>query len=158
MIQCFNWDTNTLNIETQSGIKFNLVIRENKTVICGESATGKTLLCNTIKEYKELKGLADGSADSLKKYDTNNIIILDKSNKNELSNLKHKLIIIDRADLILDRKNIRMINYDTDINKYLLISRKPLGIDIIPNNFGEFRNKNGVIEIEYIFDTFGKFF
>lgn len=148
MIQCFNWDTNTLNIETQSGIKFNLVIRENKTVICGESATGKTLLCNTIKELEN----------SSKEYDIDNIIILDKDNKNELSNFKHKLIIIDRADLVLDRKDIRIINQDTDINKYLLMSRKPLGIDIIPNNFGEFENKNGIIEIDYSFDKFGKFF
>lgn len=151
MVRCFDWNTNTLNIETNTGIKFNLVLKGYKTIVCGNSATGKTLLCNVINGYMQ-----DSLNDPvLRKYNTDNIFILNAQNKQELKTIRYKLIIVDRADLILDDTDIEIINSDTDINKYLIFSRKPLGIYISPNYFGELKDKGDGIEIEYLFNVGG---
>lgn len=90
-----------------------------------------------------------------KVYDTFNIVFLDKTNMHYISSMKNKLIVIDRADLTLDKEAVEMINMDWGTNKYLIFSRKPLGIDLSPNYYGEFIEKNGVVEIKYEFDVGG---
>ena len=145
MKQCFDWETNTLDIETAAGIKFDLKLKGNKTIICGDSATGKTLLCSVIKSYQD-----SFNDPVLSKYDMSNIILITKQNKHELQSYKSKLMIIDRADLLLNDADVETINNDTDVNKYIIFSRKPLGIYLSPNYYGELITKGDTIGLEYI--------
>ncbi|GFI11126.1 hypothetical protein IMSAGC007_03599 [Lachnospiraceae bacterium] len=150
MMQCFNWDTNTLNIKTNTNKTFNFILKGNKTVVCGYSATGKSLLCNIIRRYQN-----SSNVQTLKKYNLDNIFILDRSNKEKLAEQNHKLIIIDRADLILEKADIDIINSDTDINKYLIFSRKPLGIYLSPNYFANLEVEDNTVRLRYLFNVRG---
>lgn len=150
MIQCFDWDSNTLNIKTNSKIEFLIHLKGNKTILCGSSATGKSLLCNTISKYQN-----SFNDQALQKYDLNNIIILNKYNKKELSSASNRLILVDRADLLLEPADIDIINEDTGRNKYMISSRKPLGIYLSPNYFAHLKRKDNIISVEYLFDIRG---
>lgn len=150
MKKCFNWDNNTLYVSDLSGNTFNLEFKGFKTIINGKSAAGKSLLCGILENL-----MSDLNPDDFKEYDTSNIFIVNKQNITSLRNLKRNLIIIDRADIILDKKTVEIINYDCGINKYLIFSRKPLGIDISPNYFGILEEHNGVFTIKYEFDIGG---
>lgn len=150
MEKCFDWDSG-LHLKCNEDLEFKLWFKGFKTIIAGDSGTGKSLLCSRIKELQEF----NLNPEWMRKYDVDNIIIFDKTKLNTIKNIKEHLIIIDRADLILDTESIDWINYDCGYNKYLIFSRKPLGINLSPNYFGEFININGVIQIKYEFDVRG---
>lgn len=151
-MQCFDWDSNILNITTSNGIKFSLKLRGNKTIITGSGATGKTLLYNTIKEYKE-----NSDKQASNKISFDNIFLLDKHNKEALEIITDKLIIIDRADLILKHKDVNLINRDNCTNKYLIMSRSPLGIELSPNYFAEMVKHGAEVTLQYMFSIRGWF-
>ena len=150
MERCFDWDLG-LHLKCNKNIEFKLWLKGFKTIIAGDSGTGKTLLCNKIKELQE----NNINAGWLRKYDVGNIVIYNRSKLEDIKKLKRNLIIIDRADLILDKETIDWINYDCGYNKYLIFGRKPLGINLSPNYFGEFISVDGVIQVRYEFDVPG---
>lgn len=115
----------------------------------GKSATGKSLLCSVIREIQKDKNIAG------KKYDASNIFLIDEDNLHNIDDKKDKLIIIDRADIILDSEAIHMINNDWGYNKYLIFSRKPLGIDLSPNYFAVLEEKDKAFSLNYLFDVKG---
>lgn len=149
MKRCFDWNKNILKISDMSGNEFELKFKDLKTIVNGDSATGKTLLCSIIRSYMD-----DMNDDLNKVYDTSNIVLLDKNNMQYIKNMKDKLIIIDRADIILDKDTVEAINIDWGINKYLIFSRKPLGINLSPNYYAIFENtsrENGnIVRLKYL--------
>lgn len=149
MKQCFDWDSNVLYIEDLSGNIFDLHFKDLKTIVTGKSATGKSLLCSLIKEIQNDKNIVG------KKYDAGNLCLIHEDNMHRIKEIKGKLIIIDRADIILDDEAVQMINDDWGYNKYLIFSRKALGIELSPNYFGEFEIKDKVFTLKYLFDVKG---
>ena len=107
MQQCYDWQSNVLKFTDVNGNKYNLKFRGNKTIVHGDSATGKSLLCTMLKSY-----INDNNNASFKPYNADNIFIVSKDNKDKLSLQKGKLIIIDRAELILDEQMVEIINAD----------------------------------------------
>lgn len=49
MQQCYDWQSNVLKFTDVNGNKYNLKFRGNKTIVHGDSATGKSLLCTMLK-------------------------------------------------------------------------------------------------------------
>lgn len=96
----------------------------------GDSATGKSLLCTMLKSY-----INDNNNASFKPYNADNIFIVSKDNKDKLSLQKGKLIIIDRAELILDEQMVEIINADRGYNRYLIFLRKPYGNRVVTELF-----------------------
>ena len=80
----------------------------------------------------------------------------DADNISEISEVKDKLIVIDRADIILDKTTVKTINNDSS-NRYLIFARKPLGIEVTPNHFAEFQfdYDKRQVTINYLFDVKG---
>ena len=115
MQQCYDWQSNVLKFTDVNGNKYNLKFRGNKTIVHGDSATGKSLLCTMLKSY-----INDNNNASFKPYNADNIFIVSKDNKDKLSLQKGKLIIIDRAELILDEQMVEIINADRGYNRYLI--------------------------------------
>ena len=144
MQQCYDWQSNVLKFTDVNGNKYNLKFRGNKTIVHGDSATGKSLLCTMLKSY-----INDNNNASFKPYNADNIFIVSKDNKDKLSLQKGKLIIIDRAELILDEQMVEIINADRGDNRYLIFLRKPMGIELSPNYLGTLCKKDGELQLEY---------
>lgn len=51
MRQCYDWETNTLKFTDINDNNYELVFKGNKTIVYGESSTGKTLICNMLRNY-----------------------------------------------------------------------------------------------------------
>ena len=141
MKQCFDWNNNILNISDLNDNVFNLKFKGLKTIV-----TGKSLLCSIIREIQNDKNIVG------KKYDASNLFLVTEENMYNIKNIQDKLIIIDRADIILDSEVINMINNDWGYNKYLIFSRRPLGIDLSPNYFAELEEKDKVFSLKYMFN------
>ena len=150
MIQCYDWDNNVLKFEDQSRNKFNLCLKGNKTIICGESATGKSLICNILKRY-----MNSSNSEVLRRYGTSNLFIADYENIKKIGEQKNKLILIDRADILLTEYDVEIINNDTDLNRYIIFARKPLGIYLSPNYYAIMKREGDTTTIEYLFNVRG---
>ena len=68
MQQCYDWQSNVLKFTDVNGNKYNLKFRGNKTIVHGDSATGKSLLCTMLKSY-----INDNNNASFKPYNADNI-------------------------------------------------------------------------------------
>jgi len=147
--QCYNWEENTIRFTDVNGNKFNLKFKGIKTVISGKSASGKTLLCSMLEPYVWSRNIG------MAEYVADNIIIINEKNIKEFFGVKGKLIIIDRADIICTKEIIEQINIDNGINRYLIFSRKAIGLDISPNHFCEMVFKKGEFVLEYDFNVVG---
>jgi len=145
-MQIYNWESNELSVEDKYGNRYNLIFRGNKTIVKGESGTGKTHLVNIIKDIKE--------SYNEEYYDTKNIFILTRENKTEILNIERKLIIIDSADLVLDDESIKFINRDTQ-NRYLIFTRVPMGFELSPNHKADFETVGKTTSIKYRFSVRG---
>lgn len=119
------------------------------TILCGESATGKSFIYNTINNYKFINNTCDYvciDVDNIKNKEYMSVI-------NLLKNTKDGIIIIDQANHILRVNEIlEFIRKDYDSgNYYLLIGRTlPIGIDSY--EFAEPIIENNIISIEYLFE------
>lgn len=149
MKQCFDWNNNRLNIVDLNDNIFDLNFKGLKTIVTGKSATGKSLLCSVIMEIQKDKNIVG------KRYDASNVFLVNEDNLYKIKDKKNKLIIIDRADIILDSEAINMINNDWGYNKYLIFSRKPLGVDLSPNYFAVLEEKDKVFRLNYLFNIKG---
>lgn len=141
MLNVYNWETNTIDLTDKYNNHYNLKLRGNKNIVKGSSGTGKSYLYNMILKIKQ-------RMDKTSKYCADNIFLVSLDNKDKLDKLNHKLIIIDKAELLLDEKDINIINTD-DNNRYLIFSRDPLGIEVSPNHQADMVNENGTTTLRY---------
>lgn len=143
----YDWKSNKLEFRDTLGKVFQLEFRGSRTIINGNSGTGKTYLTNYLGKMK----YADDD-NSL-----GNVFILNKDNKDKLlsGEVKHSLVVIDRGDIAVDEKVVECINNDRGINRYLIFIRKPVGIDITPNHFAELVDCGGVVRLKYRFNVKG---
>lgn len=149
MQECYNWETNTLDFKDLNDIRYHFKFKGIKTIVGGETATGKTLICNKLLDIIHDDNIG------MKPYNASNIFILTRDNRELLHEQRKKLVIVDRAEMILSDSEIDFINADTSINRYLIFARAPLGIDLSPNYFAEIVHNGTVIEISYLFDERG---
>lgn len=148
MESCYNWENNILKFTDKNGNRFNLEFKGEKTIVSGDSATGKTLICTLLNNISKDKNK------SLKPYNADNVFVLSDDNIEKLPNQKNKLVIIDRAELILNDAIVHYINNDRE-NRYLLFLRKAIGIELSPNHFAELKRHKNETVLEYTFDVKG---
>lgn len=144
MVTAYDRESNTLEIKDKYKNHYRLQLRGNRTLIKGNSGTGKTFLCSLIEGIQ--KGLIQSE------YDVSNIMVLNRLNISSLWKAKDKLIMIDRAEYLLSEEDVLKINSDT-FNRYLIYSRVPLGIETSPNHQGDLFDDGGVTIIKYRFDV-----
>ena len=99
-MQVYDWKNNLINFSDCNSINFYIQLKGNKNIVTGRSGTGKTLLCTRLKELQ-----------------ADNVYVADADNISEISEVKDKLIVIDRADIILDKTTVKTINNDSS-NRY----------------------------------------
>ncbi len=151
MGRIYNFDAGVLTLDFNERIRFNLELRPRVTQVYGASGTGKTLLYNCISAFKNSEDcLEDDSkvAGNIVLFSGNNLSV------NDLSGLSSKLVIIDAVDDFLDWGVVSHIDSDK-LNHYLVFSRLELGIHLPANHYGEFMLNNGVVIMDYFFDTKG---
>ena len=131
--------------------RFNLDLKENITIIGGNSGTGKTLLVRAVKNDMLIKGIKS-------EYE-----IIDKLNtpteeefKQKINNLKDKVIVIDNADRYLNKEIIKWINLDSR-NRYILMGRAVSGVETPPSGISimEYDNVKEGFKLRYIFEEEG---
>ena len=147
MKRVYDWDKNILEITDKYKNSYYLELRGNKNIIKGNSGTGKTFLCDRIDRIKKQK-------DNMSQYDVENIVVLNTDNIDKLPNYRNKLIIIDEAELLLSDKDVEIINTDNS-NRYLIISRCLMGIDLTPNHQADLVLEDGVTKLKYRFNVKG---
>lgn len=133
MAKIYNFDSGRLVANYRNIVSFSLDIRKPITQIYGDSATGKTLLVNFIRNEKRNSKFNAGSINDL-----SNIFVFDDIvTESDLFDIKNSLIVIDRCDLILSLNIVDFIVEDKS-NNYLLFSRTSLPLGLSPNYYGEF--------------------
>lgn len=147
-MQIYNWDENKIYFIDKYETIFNIRLHGGITIINGESASGKTLMCSRIKDIQKDKNKI------AQKYSADNIFIVNDDNIDKLSQQRNKLIIIDRADILLSNKEINIINNDMH-NRYLIFARRPLGIKVTPNHFATLVKQENEIVTQYEFNVKG---
>lgn len=148
MKQMYEWSSNIIKFSDKYKNEFELELRGRITVIYGASATGKTLVCNRIKQIQNDDNIGAAT------YVADNILLVERSNKDKVYETKQKLIVIDKAERLLDDKLIEHINQDGS-NRYLLMLRKPVGIDATPNHYGVLSRERNKVMIEYKYNIGG---
>lgn len=146
MKQIYYWETNTIDFEDDNGSKFILTLRDGITQLKGESGVGKTYLCKQIEKIQ-----SQGNS----KYKADGIVIANKNNiKYILENSKQKLIIVDNAHLVLTDDLVDIINMDEN-NRYLIITRVSIGLEISPNHQADMILTNNLATLKYRFSVKG---
>lgn len=132
-------------------VKFDLQLRGKKVQVLGDSATGKTMIANILKNDSQ-----SGKFNNIMEYP--NVHVIDSTFKREiLEGYSSSLILIDRGDLILTPDIVLFIRTDRR-NKYLIFARCALGLGISPNYFGHLKlNGDGFLRIEYMCSERGWF-
>lgn len=147
MTNIYDWETNVIDIMDKYENHFYLELRGNKNTVKGSSGTGKSFLFNMIKAIKQ-------RMDKTARYNADNIFLLSKDNIDKLESVKNKLIMIDKAELLLGVKEVEFINMDDD-NRYLIFSRAPLGIEMSPNHQADLVTEDGITKLQYRFNVRG---
>ena len=143
-----------LNINFHSN-KFRIELRGRITQIDGNSGSGKTLLCNVLRNIKSDIKYNHSDYDSY----FNDIVVFNyKENfegTEDLIGLQDKLIVIDRADMLdFDNSLARYIASDRN-NCYLILARGFINVGISPNYICELKDTDGVISTFYDFSEKG---
>ena len=147
MKNVYDWDKNILEIKDKYKNHYYLELRGGKNQIKGDSGTGKTHLFNLIEKVK--KDIKKQS-----QYNADNILTINELNRDKIGKCQNKLILIDKAELLLTEKQIDYINGDTD-NRYLIFSRVPIGIEISPNHQADLVTEDGVTKLRYRYNVKG---
>lgn len=101
-------------------IDVTLKLKNKKTVLNGNSATGKSYLYSIIEQYKQEEKRKDIIC-----LDVNNVDIDDTSNVIEkIKKLDDGIVVIDQADDILTDKNLYETIINDNKNYYIIMSRK----------------------------------
>lgn len=145
-MEVYNWDTNILDVSDKYNNHYRLQLKWDKTIVKGNSGTGKTHLFNIIKAIKE--------SYNEEEYNADNIVLLTKENKESLKIIKNKLVIIDVADLLLDDKDVEFINRDED-NRYIIYTRVPIGLALSPNHQADLVQNGNMTSLKYRFNVRG---
>lgn len=105
-----------LNVRTITGYTFDIDLKGHINIIGGNSSTGKTYLCNTIRTIQR---------DALSDDRFEDVTIVDRNTKDILHELKSSkcgTVIVDNADMIVTKEIGDYIMGDK-YNNYLIFAR-----------------------------------
>lgn len=148
MRMAYDWESNRIDFDDKYGNRFTLQLRGNINIITGDSGSGKTLLCNKLRNITNDRNV------STKRYDVGNLFVVDRADISRIKEQRGKLILIDDAEMVLRDDLIEHINHDSN-NRYMLFTRKPLGVAVTPNHFAEMVRDERGFRLEYAFDVGG---
>lgn len=94
------------------------------TLVRGDSATGKTYLYQMLEDLRMTR---EYQAIKLFNYKTEDF-------HENLKKCKDRFVVIDNADLLLDDKDRRFINFDSS-NQYMLFARNCDGLNLSAGSF-----------------------
>lgn len=137
----FNYDTKEFDFISKDNIEFKFSLR-CRTVIKGDSGSGKTYLAELIQDRQRAERENDEESTM-----PNITVITNKEAVDTIRKVKRHLIIIDRADYILNEDAVKYINSDCN-NIYLIYSRKQIGLEISPNYVGKLKRIGNIITLE----------
>lgn len=144
MVNIYDYENSKLYLPYGDKAIFDLSIRKPITIVSGNSASGKTLLVSCIKStILNMKRNNKGSVPNIVAFD-------DEFSISKVETLPNSLIVIDRAELILNDEDVKYIREDNK-HHYLIFARGFLDLDLTPNYFGEFIKEGSVITISYDF-------
>lgn len=126
--------------------KINLELRDSITVICGDSATGKTYLYETLRDAENTENMYFLNYNSIKTYE-NYLSAIDF-----LRNKRNKLIILDQADDVQNLYNgeiMEEININTNNHYFIIIGRQP-NLSYFYSDIATVVIKDNTISLEYI--------
>lgn len=146
-LSMYDYEHNLLKIKVKTGVEIELQMRGRITIVSGQSATGKTFICDYISTIQ--RGMNDDN-----EYD--NVFVLNMDNKDKIFNQHDKLVMIDRADMILTSDIADFINQDRN-NKYLIFARGITGIRITPNYVATIERDENKVWLKYKFNREGWF-
>lgn len=124
----------------QAGIAFKLAIKDNLTLIGGQSGSGKTLL---FEAFQSDMVLNENSNITCINYTTAKEIISET-----LKNSSGKLFIIDNADIILNRDQRFNISLDKK-NQYIVFTHSLYGFKPSASSIAELKVENNIGKLYY---------
>lgn len=137
----YSYEENYLKIKAPN-FNFNLNLRAPITVICGNSATGKTLLLNTIHEVQKFRQDAGLAA-------RNPVIVFFGDETIEFEDVE-QLVIIDRGDFCLTDEICDKIR-NCKRTKFLIMARGLHNLGLTPNYYAELVRSNTELSLHYKF-------
>lgn len=139
----FDYQNNRLYFEARHGFIFDLQLRSRITIITGASATGKTLLFDSLYAIKR--------GGRFNKFNMEKIHLFTVDNQVEFPD-EECLVIIDRGDIVIDDSVCQKI-MDARKAHFLLFLRSGRNLHVPPSQFGEFVRNDKMIHIQYAWDT-----
>lgn len=125
---------------SSNGIDFSLKFNDLLTIINGDSGIGKTILFKAL-EADSILGTLDAVCLN---YDDITSGIIDVT----LNNSKHKIIVIDNADVILTDEQRFKISVDKT-NQYIIFAHSIQGLHPVKNSIAELEVKNNKGTLSY---------
>ena len=124
----------------QAGIAFKLAIKDNLTLIGGQSGSGKTLL---FEAFQSDSVLNENSNITCINYTTDKEIISETLKKSS-----GKLFVIDNADIILNRDQRFNISLDKK-NQYIVFTHSLYGFKPSASSIAELIVENNIDKLHY---------
>ena len=124
-------------------LELDLEFKSRLTIICGESAAGKTFICSLLKEEEFLKDSA---------------IFLDYSTNLEVldyillsGKVKQKLIVIDNADILINNSKYKQAIRKNKYNQYIIMMYNYAGLPDGPQSIARIHQDNNNMVLRYTF-------
>lgn len=124
----------------QAGIAFKLAIKDNLTLIGGQSGSGKTLL---FEAFQSDSVLSENSNITCINYTTAKEIMSETLKKSS-----GKLFVIDNADIILNRDQRFNISLDKK-NQYIVFTHSLYGFKPSASSIAELIVENNIGKLHY---------
>lgn len=132
--------------DTGADIKYDLELRGNVTIIKGYSGTGKTLLCQVVRQMIRNGDTSKAVFDSTF---TPTVTI------SALKGCKDKIIFFDDADIVVKGDLLNYILKDKR-NYYVLFRRNNFDVHLSPNYYAELvKGEDNVRRLRYYWEKVG---
>lgn len=131
-------------------VKLDIELRGSVMIIMGNSATGKTLLYNTIADCLDAERLTG------KKYISSALPFKLINFRSENIHIEDGfLYIIDNADIVIDKSISDAIMLHREHSRFIIFGRDSYNLDLSPNYFGELYQDGDTIRTKYKYSDRG---
>lgn len=117
-------------VTEHSSFIVDFVFENNITILMGDSGTGKTATFSFIQECMAVNS----------QIMCLNYLDYQRGIESIIKSVKHKLIVIDNADILLDDETRKYISLDGE-NQYLIIGRNPRNLFATRENLYELQSE-----------------
>ena len=130
------------------GKEVYLHFRDRITVVRGDSGTGKSLIFQILRPLKvseQYRNIECLNYESMSLLETQDEVL------KQLEKYKNKLVVIDNAELLLNKSSRTFIANDED-NQYVIIGRNIEGLGVMKKGFCRVVDEGKTIELQYEYD------